>query len=99
MSTNIVLNHLRQVDKLTRQITTHSSNIRSTSKDFTYSESNDIYSLEQKLVVMKVYLEEAISELEWCQKIKSRIKEELSMMVLVFGTLFLGVFFFHWFLK
>jgi hypothetical protein len=99
MSSNVVLEHLHQVNRLTKQITNHSENIRRSSNDFSCSESNDIYSLEKNLVVMKVYLDEAISELEWRQKIKSRIKEELGMMGLVFGTLFWGAILFHWFLK
>jgi hypothetical protein len=97
MSANIVLKHLRKVDQLTKKISSLSSDIKCNNKDFTWSKPNEIYSLKEQLVIMKVYLEEAISELEWSQKIKSRIKEELSLMVITFSLVILVVFFIHWF--
>jgi hypothetical protein len=81
MSSSVALEHLREVNRLTKQITRHSSNIRNSSNDYRFNESSDISSLEEKLVVMNVYLEKAISELEWAQKIKLKIKSEFTMML------------------
>lgn len=99
MSSETILKYIRQANQLTNEMTDLSKNVKSASTPNRFEWNDDAHKLQTKLVSLKVYLNEVVSELEWAQSIKTRVRKELANMLFFMAGMFIFLNLFLFFIK